>query len=125
MIDYLYYKIYKSYENKSGHLAETYAPIFSGGLIGLNILVINIFLAKINILPLFFSNKRGGILVLICGLIALFYYRKKRKEIVFNKYSLETNKERIRGNVIVLLYIALSIASIFAVAFFRPGYLPN
>jgi hypothetical protein len=126
MIDYLYYRVYKYYDKKSlNNMPSFFAVLFSGGLIGLNILVFLIFLAKINLLPFLFSNKSAGILSLICALISFVYYKKSRREIVFQKYSTETNAQRIKGTIIIFIYILLSIGSIFIVAFFKPGYLPK
>ena len=39
------------------------------------------------------------------------------------KYSQESEKERIRGNIIVALYVSISFLSIFVVTFFIPGKL--
>ena len=92
-----------------------------GGLIALNIFVIVGFLAKLDLLP-FYSNKhQAGLSVVACIILTTFYFNKKRIELILKKYSQESNRKRIKGNIIVSLYVAISFLSIFAVAFFRPG----
>jgi hypothetical protein len=44
---------------------------------------------------------------------------------VLEKYSHESNRQRIRGNAVVITYAILSFLLIFAVAFYKPGYLPK
>ncbi|WP_158280872.1 hypothetical protein, partial [Pararcticibacter amylolyticus] len=103
-------------------IPEFIAPVFLGGLIGANLLVINAFLAKINLLPFWFSSNQqaGGVSLILIVLMVLFYRKDKRKKIL-KKYSQESNKERVRGNIVVAIYVALSFLLIFVVAFFKPG----
>jgi hypothetical protein len=99
-------------------------PVFFAGLISVNILVIYLFLVKIDALPYLFTNaKQGGWLVMQLIALSMLYFRKDKRETILQKYSEEENKERIRGNIIVSFYVAISFLSIFAVAFFRPGKL--
>jgi membrane protein implicated in regulation of membrane protease activity len=125
MFNYLYYKLYQaSLKSSLRDIPEFLAPVFLGGLVSANILVISAFLAKLDVLPFLFSNKaQGGVFALIIIVLAMFYYRKVRYRLIIKKYSQENDKERIRGNVIVAIYVALSFLLIFAVAFFKPGKL--
>jgi hypothetical protein len=125
MFNYLYYKLYQaSLKSSLRDIPEFLAPVFLGGLVSANILVISAFLAKLDVLPFLFSNKaQGGVFALIIIVLAMFYYRKERYRLIIKKYSQENDKERIRGNVIVAIYVALSFLLIFAVAFFKPGKL--
>ncbi|KIC94436.1 hypothetical protein OI18_12585 [Flavihumibacter solisilvae] len=125
MIDYLYYKLYqatlKSSLNSIPHLM---APVYLGGLISANILVLNAFLAKIDVFPFLFSGTpTGGIFAILLIIAAIIFYRKDKRERILDKYSQEKNSERIRGNVIVAIYVSLSFILIIAVAFFKPGKL--
>lgn len=121
MFHYLYYKLYKA--SRVGSLkdiAEFAAAIYFGGLIGINFLVFSIILIKIEIVPnLFQRNNFGRLYILIFIILSCVYFLyKKRFNGIIKKYSDETNKERIKGNTIVAIYVAVSFLSIFAVAFF-------
>lgn len=50
----------------------------------------------------------------------MVYYNKVRYKQILTKYSQESEKERIKGNIIVALYVIISFLLIFLVAFFRP-----
>ena len=125
MFNYLYYKLYRaSLKSSLRDIPEFLAPVFLGGLVSANILVISAFLAKLDVLPFLFSSKeKGGAFALVIIVLAMFYYRKERYRSIIKKYSQENDKERIRGNVIVAIYVTLSFLLIFAVAFFKPGKL--
>ena len=125
MINYLYYKLYQASLKSSLHdIPGFLAPLFLGGLISVNIVVISAFLAKMDLMPFLFANHiQGGIFAIMVIVLTGIYYRNKRYKSILKKYSKEGNKERIRGNVIVAVYVLISFASIFAVAFFRPGYI--
>jgi hypothetical protein len=98
------------------------AGAWFGGLISANLLVIYLFLVKINALPYLFRNpKQGGWFCALIIALAILYYRKGERESIIEKYSQESNKERKNGNAIVAVYVTLSFLLIFAVAFFRPG----
>jgi len=72
---------------------------------------------------LFSSGEQAGAFALIAIVLTMLYYRKERCQSILKKYSQEGNKERIRGAVIVAIYVAASFISIFVVAFFKPGKL--
>jgi len=123
MFDYLYYKLYQaSLKSSLQTIPEFLAPVFLGGLISANILVISAFLAKMDILPFLFSSKeQAGAFASAVIILTMFCYRKKRYKQVLKKYAQESDKERIRGNIVVAIYVVVSFLLIFAVAFFRPG----
>lgn len=123
MIDYLYYKLYQaSLKSSLNDIPAFLASIFLGGLISVNVLVISAFLTKIDVLPFLFSDSRQASFFCFCLIILLmFIYRKKRYRKIIKKYSKEDEKQRIRGNIAVAVYVAISFLSIFAVAFFKPG----
>jgi predicted histidine transporter YuiF (NhaC family) len=125
MINYLYYRIYKYYDRKSLGIPVIYGAIFSGGLIALNIIVLNSFLAKLNFVPYLFSNHLAGIFGIFCAFIAFLYYGKNKRDELITKYSTETNKQKLKRTIIIIVYATLSIILIFTIAFFKPGYLPK
>ena len=124
MFHYLYYKLYQAtLKGSLNDIAEYASSIYFGGLITLNIFVILGFLAKLKLMSFPFSNKyEVGISMVICIVFSLIYflYKKRYKKIV-EKYLKEDRKKRVRGNIIVSVYVVISFLSIFAVAFFRPN----
>lgn len=124
-MDYLYYKLYQAVLKGSlRDIPRIAAPVFLGGLVSVNLLVINALLAKFDIVPFFFTNKKyAGVLAAILIFTAFIYYRDLKSKHVLEKYSQESNSQRIKGNIIIAMYVAISFLSIFAVAFFRPGKL--
>lgn len=121
MFNYLYYKLYRAAKQSSLHdTAEFTATIFLGGLIGANLFVINGVLAKINVIPFLFSNTLQASLFGFTSIVltSIYFLTNKRYKSILKKYSQENDRERIRGNIIVAIYAAISFLSIFAVAFF-------
>jgi hypothetical protein len=105
-------------------IPEFLAPLFLGGLISVNTIVLSALFAKLDIMPFLFANHiQGEIFTIVVIVLTMLYYRKKRYQIIIKKYSKESNKQRIYGNIIVAMYVAISFLSTFAIAFFRPGYL--
>jgi uncharacterized membrane protein len=128
MINYLYYKMYQATLKSSlKDIPLMIAPAFLGTLLSVNVIVVSALLAKLDVFPFVFSNsKQGGIFTfLVMIFIGSYYYWNERYKRVLLKYSTETNKKRILGNILISIYVALSFISIFFIAFFRPGYLPS
>src|ERR1700692_546360 len=125
MLNYLYYKLYRAALKSSvKDIPNIAAGAWFGGLISANLLVIYLFLVKINILPYLFGNSmQGGWFFALFIVLAILYYKKDKRESILEKYSQESNDERRKGNTIVAVYVALSFLLIFAVAFFKPGTL--
>jgi multisubunit Na+/H+ antiporter MnhB subunit len=125
MFSYLYYKLYQAALKSSvKDIPNIAAGAWFGGLIAANLLVLYLFLVKINILPYLFRNsKQGGWFFALFIVLAMLYYGKDKRESILEKYSQESNKERKNGNAIVAVYVSLSFLLIFAVAFFRQGKL--
>ena len=124
MFHYLYYKLYQAtLKGSLNDIAEYASSIYFGGLITLNIFVILGFLAKLKLMSFPFSNKyEVGISMVICIVFSLIYFLyKKRYKIIAEKYLKEDRKKRVRGNIIVSVYVVISFLAIFAVAFFRPN----
>ncbi len=95
--------------------------IYFGGLISINLLVIYLFLVKLNVFPYLFTDvKQGGFFTALMIAFAILYYNKNKSAAILNKYSSESEKERKSDNLIVVVYIGISFLLIFVVAFFRP-----
>ena len=123
MFDYLYYKLYQaSIKSSIKDVPHLLAPIYMGGIIAVNIIVLSGFLAKIDIGYFLFSNSRiaAGLSVTIIVLVYL-YYNKGKQSRILEKYSKETEARRKSGNAKVWIYVILSFLSIFAVALYKPG----
>jgi len=125
MFDYFYFKLYKATLKTSLYDIPRFAAcVYLGGLIGTNLLLVYLFLVKIDILPYIFTDKnQGGILFFFIILLCVVVYNKKKHQLILDKYSKESNDKRIRGNVIVFTYIIISFLMIFAVAFYKSGKL--
>jgi len=125
MINYLYYKFYQaSLKSSMSDVARFITPIWLGGILSVNFITLSAFLAKFDICNFpFASGKWGGVFCLIIIFCTSSYYRGIRMTKVLEKFSGEKNSKRIWGNIMVGLYVLLSIMAIFLVAFFRPGKL--
>lgn len=128
MMNYFFYKMYKAFLKSSiKDIAIYAAAVFMGALLGVNVLVVSAFLAKSDIATFLFSSsfQAGMFSFLLIG-VAVFYYSFKDKyKHVIERYSNESNSQRIWGNILITLYIMGSFASIFAVGLYKPGYLPK
>lgn len=125
MFNYFYYKFYQaSLKSSLRDIPEFLAPVLMGGLISANILVISALSAKLDMAPFLFANRtQGGLFATVVIIFTGLYYRKERSRLILEEYAQESEKERIRGNFIVSVYVAVSFMSIFAVSFFKPGEL--
>jgi hypothetical protein len=125
IFDYLYYKLNQAtLKGSLKDVSNIAVPAYISCLIAANLLVLNAFLAKTTSIPFLFSNaKLAGFFCL--GLILVFklYYNQKRIESVLQKHSVEDNRQRVKGNIFISVYVAVSFLLIFAVAFFKPGQL--
>ena len=124
VFDYLFYKLYRAAKKSSiKEISVWAATVFTGALIGINITVLSAFLAKFDIAPFILSSKKHAawFMVAIIFVSIAFFLLKERYKTVVERYSTETERSRIRGNVIVWTYVILSFLMIFVVAFFRPG----
>lgn len=123
---YLWYKLYRASLKSS--LKEV--PIlFSGALFGLllnlNIITLSALLSKLNIMPFIYQRTYYGTIINIITIILSWaYFSGSRAQSIIYKFSKETNKQRIKGNIYVAIYIFISVLSIFGIIFYKPGYLP-
>lgn len=111
-MDYIFYKIYSA--TKRGALNDI-APfascVYLGGLIGINLMTVNMMLDKLHIVPLLLPNKYwAGAFSLLCIFLVMFFYlRKGFYKKVIARYEDESPKRRIRGNIFVGVYILVSV----------------
>lgn len=119
MLDYLYYKLYQaSLKSSLSDIPELMAPAFMGGLISVNMLVLNGLLLKLGLVKfMLFDEKQQAVgFVLVLIIIIMIYYRS-RYEFVIKKYSNENKHKQKYGNIIIGFYIVISFFSIFLIAF--------
>lgn len=127
-MDYLYYKLHRvMLKSSMKDIAEYMAAVAMGGLFGVNLVVINAFLAKLDMVPFLYRSSAvgGGFTVLLMLVIGFVYLNGKKYVEINEKYHEESDSDRVKGNLIVALYVTISFVSIFLVAFFKPGYLPK
>jgi hypothetical protein len=81
LINYLYYKIYKSFEKSSvSDMPAFFTACYFAALIEINFFVLNAFLAKLDVAPLLLNSKPKSvisILVLIATIYIYIYIQKK------------------------------------------------
>ncbi|MFM9911625.1 MAG: hypothetical protein ACKVOW_20055 [Chitinophagaceae bacterium] len=123
MFEYLYYKLYQAASKSSlkdiPHIA---VACWLATLLSLNFFLINAILAKTTSFPWFFKNYRtGGWFCFIVIILLVLYFSQKRRLAIIEKYSKEINTKRIKGNIVVTVYVLLSLILTFVAAFYRPG----
>lgn len=125
MLDYLYYKLYQAALKSSlRDIVHVFTSALLGGVISINLVVVNALSSKIVRLPFLFSSPRQGGWVTAAFIVFIMqYYRKGKREAVLGSYSQESRSERIRGNTVVAVYVGISFLLIFAVAFYKAGKL--
>jgi hypothetical protein len=122
--DYLYYKLYRAtLVGSLRDIAPFAAMVYFSGLLFLNLLVISIFLRKVGLMPSLFTGKRQVVIFMVCFIVVnyfLFLHTGRFRKII-TKYETESESRRKKGNLVVWLYVIISILLMFAVAFYKPG----
>ncbi|MGC3978630.1 MAG: hypothetical protein QM751_10605 [Paludibacteraceae bacterium] len=115
--EYLYYRIYKQLKKvKTNDTPAFNALMFLVVLQGLNALsVIGLIDHYMKI-----SMRKEMVIVFVITLTVLlfipnFMYFFRRKEQIYKKYENETDKNRKKRSVFVLLYIIISLAFVFII----------
>lgn len=123
MFEYLYYKLYQAALKSSlNDIPNIAAACWLSALLSLNLFLIDALLAKTTSFPWLFKNyKVGGWFAFMLIILLVLFFSKKRRTVIIDKYSGENNTQRIRGNIAVAIYVALSLILTFVVAFYRPG----
>jgi hypothetical protein len=103
----------------------TLAGATLGLLVSINILTINILLAKLDIIPFMYPDKiRGSFLSISIVMIIVFYYQGKRGKKIIEKYTHWKKKDRIKGTWVTILYI-IATYGFLSVLYYKQGYLPT
>lgn len=125
MMHYLYYRIYQAALRGSlREVAHIVSPIYFGCLVGLNLIVLYLWLVKIGLVPYIFPNaKAGGGVVLVCILGSLFYFTRDRRKIIIDRFSSEQIQSRRHRGSLVVVYVIVSILLIYVVGLYKPGIL--
>jgi uncharacterized membrane protein len=126
ILNYLYYKFYRAtLVGSLNDIAEFAAMIYLSTLFFLNLLVIGGLLRKVDLLPVFFTGKKQVVIFMVClFLISYFLFLKGKKyKKIIAEYEQESESQRKRGNLIVWLYVIISLAMVFVGAFYKPGKL--
>lgn len=126
IIKYLWYKLYRASLKSS---LKEIPILFSGALFSLilhiNIFTLSLLLSKMDVMPFIYKDKIyaivGSIILLI---LTWIYFSGNRAKSIIDSFSIETDKQRVRGNIFVILYVSISITLFFLIIFYRPGYLP-
>lgn len=125
MLNYLYYKLYQaSLKSSLYDIPEFFTAVLLGCLIASNLMMVNALFSKLGFLIFLFNNNYQitFFYIFLMGMI-YYYFNKFRIQGILEKYSLESNTARVKGNILVAFYVALSYVAIFAVAFYKPGKL--
>lgn len=122
-MDYLFYKFYRASQRSSiPEVAGLLAEIFLTICLSFNFLAIVALLKKTDVIN-YFPSKNDfiyisiGIFLLTC-LLHFFKFRYKR---IIEKYQNEDRTSKVRGNLIVTLYVILSFVLLLGSAFYKPG----
>jgi|SRR5690606_39247571 len=128
MLHYLYYKFYRAAERSSlADIAAFAACVWLAGIIAINLLTIQMLLAKLDVWRVVLIGGFSNIAVigLLIGIVLTYFFNKKRYLKLVDKYAGESKEQRKKGNVIVRLYVLFSIIIFFVVSLYKPGYLPK
>ena len=110
---YLYYKLWQNFKRvKTNDMPATNAMIFISMIQFLNVGLIYIFITYYSSLKLEFASKSDiYILSIIFGgtvyTINYFYLYKNRRRL-YEKYTNESKRRKITGNVLLILYVLVS-----------------
>ncbi len=93
MFNYLYYKLYQAALHSSlKSIPGVAAASWFGCLLGVKIIILNAFLAKINIGHFLVTDATfGGLLVAVLIAVVMLQYRKKNFELILKNYSKVSN----------------------------------
>ena len=121
---YLYYKLWQLFTKvKTNDMPATNSIFFLSMCHIANILVIHLLLDKLSITKIDLESKSEvyyftiplGILVMILNYIYLYKSREK----IYEKYKGENERQKIIGNILIVLYIIVSFTLVF---YFSPKY---
>jgi hypothetical protein len=109
-LDYLWYKTYKSKLYNSDQ--SMFFVLF------VNLYTICLLIFGMDIV----SFETSILLIILCLFITYPYTRYKKRVKIIKKYYKESEKSRIRGNIIVTLYVILSFTAPLIIVKLKNGY---
>ena len=127
IFDYFFFKFYNwilktSIPEYPGFMASC----FLGGIIMINMIMLNVLLAKLDILPFMYNEIIYIIGLTVTVAIVFLIYNKSRIEVIKSKFAEDEFKPKKRTfNIIFVLFLVLTILAIFIVPSYKPGYLPT
>jgi multisubunit Na+/H+ antiporter MnhF subunit len=115
-LDYLWYKVHRLSFYTHGKATRTTA-------MG-TVLFINSYTICLLVFGMDVASFETSMLLIILSFILTCPYERYKKQIkVLRKYYKESEKSRIRGNIIVTVYVILSFAAPLIIAKFKNGYI--
>ena len=128
IFDYFFLKFYNGILKSSLDFPRFGASLTFGLLVNLNIFETSMVLAKLDILPFIYPDNKPILYISTPVIAAILFllYNKNRIEAIKLKFSKDELKPMKRKlNIAFILYIVLSIVSVFILAWWKPGYLPT
>src|ERR1035437_4130587 len=120
---YIYYRIWDMHSRGEERSFAAYLAVITISiLLWLNLFSFIGLLRKIDLIPVFF-NKAGSIALMVLIIIGdyfLFKYKKKYEKII-QMFKDESKNDRLKGALLVLLYVLLSVIVFVLVALYKPG----
>ncbi len=114
MLDFLYYRLYRALLKTSARDVAEYAACFwLVSLLAINIIVI---IDKMGLKPLEILPARVWSASFEVPMFILFYFifvHSKRYLKIIDRYLKESEQQRRRGNLVLILYIMTTFAAVF------------
>jgi hypothetical protein len=122
---YLYYRLFEMHSRgEEISLGAFLSVITTSFMFWLNIFTLAGFLNKINVLPIFFNKDSWIIFMIVLFVVDYFFFMHKKKfEEIILMFKNESKREKIKGGLLVLLYILLSVAAFVIMVLYKPGQL--
>lgn len=106
-LDYIFYKIYRTLQKTEyADISVFVAAGFTSVLITLNLMTLTDFFRNMHIIQFTYHLIMGAVISAIFLIFSLIYFlTNKRYARIISKYSLETEKQRKRGNLIMWIFV--------------------
>jgi len=121
---YLYYKLWQTFKRiPTNDMPATNAMIFIAMCQFANIFIIHLMLSLNSIASMKFSSKSEvyAFTVPMCLIVYVldYLYLYKNKDKIYEKHKDESKRQKLTGNILLILYIVISFALVF---YFGPKY---
>ena len=126
VFDYFFLKLYNRIIKSDIGFPRFYASVLLGGIININIILINTLLSKLDTLPYLFNKTKIILCLIIIAIIIFFRYNKNRIETINLRFIDDyfSSKKKVL-NIIFILYLMLTIIASLILPLWKPGYLPK